>query len=102
MRRGVHTWQMTVRADGGLPLDGAAPLLIQRESSTHPAAALPPSGLQLQQLRIRHPEPDRVLALFRQIGLAAQPIVTVEHGSRSSLVAEIKTPFGPRQLGRTS
>ena len=101
MRREHHTWQMTARADGSLPLDGAAPLLIQRSSSISPAAALPPRGLLLQRLRIRHPAPSQVVALFAKIGLASQPSVTVTKGDECSLVAEIQTPFGPRELGET-
>ena len=99
MRREAHTWKMTVRADGSVPLDGAAPLLIQRASNVHPAAALPRSGLQLQRLRIRHPAPAQVLALLARIGLATQPAVTVTRGHACSLVAEIQTPWGPRELG---
>lgn len=100
MRRESHTWQMTVRPDGSVPLDGAAPLLlIQRSSKVHPAALLPRGGLHLEGLRIRHPDPAQVLALFARIGLAGQPAVTVAQGSRCSLVAEIRTPFGSRELG---
>ena len=101
MRREAHTWKMTVRADGSVPFDGAAPLLIQRSSSVHPAAALPQRGLHLLGLRIRHPAPAQVLALFAKIELASQPAVTVTHGNGCSLVAEIQTPFGPRELGET-
>jgi len=101
MRRETHTWKMTMRSDGGLPLDGAAPLLIQRSSSVHPAAALPHRGLSLQRLRIRHPAPDRVIALLATIGLASLPAVTVVQGAECSLVAEIQTPIGLRELGAT-
>jgi hypothetical protein len=99
MRRETHTWQITVRADGSVPLDGAAPLLIQRSSSVHPAAALPPSGLSLQRLRIRHPAPAQVVALFAKIGLASPPAVEVVQGDVCSLVAEIQTLSGLRELG---
>ena len=98
MRRESHTWKMTTRADGSVPLDGAAPLLIERSSSVHPAAALPQKGLQLRHLRIRHPAPNQVIALLAKIGLASQPAVTVTQGSECSMVAEIQTPFGPREL----
>lgn len=101
MRREHHIWKMTVRADGSLPLDGAAPLLIQRSSSINPAAALPPTGLLLQRLHIRHPAPSQVVALFAKIGLAARAPVTVTQGEECSLVADIQTPFGPRRLGET-
>jgi len=99
MRREHHVWQMTVRADGGLPLDGAAPLLIQRAAGADPVAALPPTGLVLQCLRIRHPEPARVRALFARIGLVTRPEVMVTQGDTCSLVAVVDTPFGPRMLG---
>ena len=99
MRRETHAWKMTVRADGSVPLDGAAPLLIQRSSSVHAAAALPQSGLDFQRLRIRHPAPAQVLALLAKIGLASQPAVTVIQGNECSLVAEIQTPFGLREIG---
>jgi len=101
MRREHHVWRMTVRADGSLPLDGAAPLLIQRATRVNPAGTLPPTGLLLQRLRIRHPAPARVAALFAKIGLASQPSVTVTEGNECSLVADIQTPHGPRVLGAT-
>jgi len=99
MRREQHTWQMTVRGDGSLPLDGAAPLLIQRAPGVTPAAALPPSGLLLRGLRIRHPAPSRVVDLFARIGLAPHPAITVTLGKACSLAAEVQTPFGLRVLG---
>ena len=101
MRREHHTWKMTVKADGSLPFDGAAPLLIQRSSNIHPAAALPPSGLLFRRLHIRHPAPARVIALFAQIGLASQPEIMVTRGDECGLIAEIQTPMGPRSIGET-
>jgi len=99
MRREHRTWQMTVRADGSLPLDGAAPLLIQRAAGADPMAALPPTGLVLQCLRIRHPEPARVRELFARIGLVARAEITVTQGETCRLAAVIDTPFGSRVLG---
>jgi Glyoxalase-like domain len=101
MRRESHTWRMTVRADGGLPFEGAAPLLIQRASNGHPAGALRQSGLSLTRLRIRHPIPEQVLGLLARMELASQPPVVVTWSDRCSLVAEIDTPFGPREIGET-
>jgi hypothetical protein len=101
MRREHHTWEMTVRKDGSVPLGGAAPLLIQRSSNVSPAAALPPRGLVFRRLLIRHPAPSEVVALFAQIGLVSQPSVIVAEGNACSLVAEIETPFGLREFGET-
>jgi hypothetical protein len=99
MRREHHTWQMTVRADGSLPLDGAAPLLIQRAAGADPVAAMPQRGLLLRELRIRHPAPSDVLALFGKIGLLPHVAVSVTPGHVCSLAAEIETPWGFRMLG---
>jgi hypothetical protein len=99
MRRENHVWQMTVRSDGSVPLDGAAPLLIQRASTANPTAALPQHGLQLKQLLVRHPDPTRILTLLAKIGLDLQAPITVARGDACSLVAEIQTPLGLRWLG---
>jgi hypothetical protein len=99
MRREHHTWQMTVTADGSLPLDGAAPLLIQRAAGADPVAAMPQRGLLLRELRIRHPAPSDVLALFGKIGLLPRVAVSVTPGHVCSLAAEIETPWGFRMLG---
>lgn len=99
MRREAHTWQMTVTDDGGLPLSGAGPALIQRAPGADPAGALADVGLQLRRLRIHHPQPEQVRALLARIGLAAQPKVAVVQGEVCALVAEIDTPSGLKQLG---
>ena len=99
MQREGRTWQMTVTADGRLPLSGAAPVLIQRSGSAHPAAALPESGLRLRALRIFHPAAGEVRALLSSMGLSAQPSVSVAQGTSCSLVADVETPRGPRSLG---
>jgi hypothetical protein len=98
MSRAGHTWQMSVTIDGGLPMSGAAPSLIQRASTVHPASVLPDVGLRLRRLRIHHPTPALVLAALDRIGLASDPEVAVLHGNTCMLVAEIDTPSGPREL----
>lgn len=45
--RGTYRWRITVRDDGALPFAGAAPTLIQWLTPQHPAAQLPPLGVQL-------------------------------------------------------
>lgn len=99
MHRAHHTWKMAVRADGQPPLGGAVPLLIQRSPNVSPAAALPPSGLLLRRLCVRHPAPAEVETLFDRIALASHPCVVVTENRVISLVAEIETPWGLRELG---
>jgi hypothetical protein len=93
------SWQMTVRPDGDLPLDGAAPLLIQRSSSATPAATLPSSGLLLLRLRISHPEPSQVAALLARGKLTSESPVIVSYGPECRLVADVQTSSGVRALG---
>ncbi|MEO5671003.1 MAG: VOC family protein [Ramlibacter sp.] len=99
MRRGPHTWQMAVRPDGAVPLNGAAPLLIQRAPGADPVAALPTAPLQFRALHIQHPQPAEILILFAAIGLAPTTSVTVTRGGGCALLAEIQTPSGVRWLG---
>jgi Glyoxalase-like domain len=99
MRREAHTWQMRLRSDGAAPMEGAAPLLIQRAPEADPIAALPLSGLLFKRLLIQHPAPAQIIALFQKLQLASTPTVSVTLGSRCSLVAEIQTPSGTRRLG---
>ena len=99
MRRESLTWQMTLTADGSLPLLGAVPALIQRSSPVHPASVLADVGLRLRRLRIHHPAPAQVLAAFARMGLTPYPEVAVFHADVCTLVAEIETPSGPRELG---
>jgi hypothetical protein len=98
MSRAGHTWQMTITLDGSLPMSGAVPSLIQRASTVHPASVLPAVGLRFRRLRIHHPTPALVLAALERIGLASHPEVAVHHGITCTLVAEIDTPSGPREL----
>ena len=99
MSRAGHTWQMTLTMDGSVPFSGAAPSLIQRSSRVHPASVLPDVGLRFRRLRIRHPAPTLVLAALARIGLASHPEVAVFHGNTCTLIADIETPCGPRELG---
>ena len=98
MSRGTLTWQMTLTADGSVPVSGAVPLLIQRSSIAHPASMLPDVGLRLRRLRIHHPAPTQVLAALARIGLARFPEVAVFYASVCRLVADIDTLTGVKEL----
>ena len=49
---GPLAWRLLVRDDGALRHGGALPPLIEWKGDRHPAAAMPPSGLTLQSLRL--------------------------------------------------
>lgn len=65
--RGTLEWRITILADGSLPLDGAAPALIEWHTAIHPTAMLEDHGLSLSGLEIFHAQPARVSRLLQSI-----------------------------------
>jgi len=99
MSRGALDWLITIPADGSLPLQGAAPALIEWQAEPHPAAGLADHSLALLRLDIFHPEPERVSRLLRSLALATPVSVqAAPPGGAPRLVAHIDTPQGPRVL----
>lgn len=82
--------------DGSLPLDGAAPSVIDRLGKPPSVAAMADAGARLQSVILEHPEPARVIALYRSLGIADPPVVT--SGERLRYRALIETPNGLREL----
>lgn len=97
MSRGALNWLITIPADGSVPLNGAAPALIEWQTDVHPAAKLEDKGLSLAKLEIVHPNPDRVSRLLSSLELDAPVSVKpAPLGTSARLVAHINTPFGLR------
>ena len=100
MRRGALDWLITIPADGRIPLDGAAPALIEWPAGVHPAAKLEDRGLSFVKLEIFSPHAERVSRLLRSLELDAPVVVLpAPAGSDARLVAHIDTPQGRRRLG---
>lgn len=91
--RGMLEWQITLREDGQRLLHGTLPTLIQW-GDTHPASALPESGITLQALCAYAPEPATLEHAYRAIGLQG---VTVKTGA-TNLCAVLDTPRGRVRL----
>lgn len=97
--RGALEWRITIPADGALPLDGAAPALIEWHTAIHPAAMLEDHGLSLVGLEIFHSQPARVSRLLQSIDCGGPVCVSASgDGEASCLVAHINTPQGLREL----
>ena len=97
MTRGTREWLITIPPDGGLPLGGALPMLIEWQSPRTPAGAgLPESGCELAALGLRHPQAGRLHELLALAGLADH--VAIGSGA-PGLWADIATPSGLRRLG---
>lgn len=88
--RGSLQWRITVRADGQRLLDGCLPTLIAWGDS-HPCQSLPASGLQLQSLRLTHPEASLLARAGAALGLDA--LHQAEPGA-ARIEAVLSTPQG--------
>lgn len=96
MTRGTLTWRLTIPDDGGLIEGGTMPGMIEWPDP-HPAAAMADYGCKLAGLKLGHPEPARLRAALRAIGLHDAAVV-VSEASSPTLAAQISTPDGLRQL----
>ncbi|GKS86175.1 VOC family protein [Acidovorax sp. SUPP1855] len=93
---GLLQWQITLRPDGQRLLGGCLPTLIQW-GERHPCYSLPAaSGVQLQSLRLEHPEAPALASACATLGLGTQ--VTVSPGAAPRLQAVLATPRGPVTL----
>ncbi|MFD1712424.1 VOC family protein [Ottowia flava] len=101
---GELRWQITVRDDGQRLLDGCLPTLIEW-GAAHPAATMPDSGVQLQQLALAHPQAPALEAALRAAGLAA-PLkdarLRVDAAPVAELRATLRTPRGLVTLSSSS
>jgi hypothetical protein len=99
MSRGLLHWQITIRADGSLPLDGLAPSLIEWHVETHPAANLEDVGCSLVALEAFHAEAHEISAMLQSIGFQGPfSVIPISPQESPCLVAHIQTRAGTRQL----
>lgn len=99
MRRSALDWLITIPADGSVPLEGAAPALIQWHADAHPATRMEDKGCALALLEIFHPDPERISRLLSSLELEA-PVAVRQAGPGDPvrLAAHIDTPHGRRIL----
>lgn len=75
--------------------EGVVPFLIDWGETPHPASAMP-QDCTLLDLRIEHPDPERIAEIFRVLELDG---LSVSEGSEAGLVARVRTPRGVVELG---
>lgn len=88
---GLLEWRITVREDGQRLMDGCLPTLIEW-GDRHPCHGLPDSGVQLQSLRLLHPQAAALADACAGAGLRHVP---VEWAAAPRLAATLHTPLGP-------
>lgn len=81
------SWQLT--DPYAMPMDGAVPFLINWGNAIHPSLVVP-SGGQLVEVLIEHPEPDRVREAIAALGAG----ITVIESDDYRLSAKVATDDG--------
>ncbi len=92
---GLLRWRITVREDGQRLFGGCLPTLIEWDGA-HPCDGLPASGVQLQALRLAHPEPAALAQACAAAGVGEE--VPVAHAPAPRIDAVLHTPRGPVTL----
>ncbi|WP_298241621.1 VOC family protein [uncultured Bradyrhizobium sp.] len=82
--------------DGSLPLDGAAPSIIDRRGKPRSMAAIADLGARLKSFTLEHPEPAALETLYRALTIDRPPDIV--QGPKPRYRARIETPGGPREL----
>lgn len=90
------SFAFAIPADGSLPLDGAAPCVIERRGEAPERSRIPDLGARLRSLTLEHPEPERIVALYDALGIEGAPAVV--GGAELRYRAAIETPSGLRTL----
>ena len=69
LTRGDMTWRFAVRDDGAIPLDGAAPMLMQWDNPVpHPASKMQDQGIRLNGIKVVSPHATKLSELYDALG----------------------------------
>ena len=90
------SFDFAIPNDGSLPLDGAAPSVIDRRGKSRAMATIVDLGARLRSFTLEHPDPAAVEALYRALTVDRPP--DIRRGSKLRYRAQIETPAGPREL----
>ncbi|MEM7598706.1 MAG: VOC family protein [Pseudomonadota bacterium] len=90
-QRGERTWRLTVPTDGSLPMGGLVPAFIEWSPGPHPSTGQKDIGVTLRDIRLTHPEPERVLEVLT--ALRVDHLASVSEGVQG-LAFEVSAPAG--------
>lgn len=90
-RRGDRTWRLTVPRDGSLPEAGLMPAFIEWSPGPHPSTGQQDLNVRLKQVKITHPEPEKLAATFAALRIS--DLADISKGERA-LAFELDTPNG--------
>jgi Glyoxalase-like domain len=90
------SFDFSIPRDGSLPLDGAAPSIIDRRGKPRSMAKMADLGARLRGFTLEHPAPAAVEAVYRAMAVDRPPAIVP--GPKLRYVAEIETPIGLKHL----
>ena len=90
------SFDFAIPDDGSLPLDGAAPYVIDRRGKPRSMATIPDLGARLRSFTLEHPDPAAAEALYRAITVDRPP--AIDRGSKLRYRAQIETRTGLKEL----
>jgi hypothetical protein len=90
------SFDFAIPDDGSLPLDGAAPSIIDRRGKPRSMATIADLGARLRSFTLEHPDPAAVEALYRAMTVDRPP--AIDRGSKLRYRAQIETPTGLKEL----
>lgn len=89
-------FDFAIPRDGSLPLDGAAPSVIDRRGKPRSMASIADLGARLRSFTVEYPDPDALKALYRALAIERAPAIV--QGPRLRYRAQIDTPSGLKEL----
>lgn len=90
------TFAFAIPDDGSLPLDGAAPSLIDRRGATQSMAVIPDRDARLRSVAVEHPDPPFLDAFYRALSVDRPP--DVQRGLEVRYRAVIETATGVKEM----
>lgn len=90
------TFDFAIPKDGSLPLDGAAPSIIDHRGDTSFIASIPDLDARLHSFTLEHPDPTGIAALYRELAVENPPVIV--QGPEVRYRALIETPAGLKEL----
>jgi len=89
-------FDFSLRDDGALPLDGAAPSLIDHRGAPTDMAEIPDLGARLRSFSLEHPDPETISILYRSLNVDRPP--NLKQGPQVRYEALIGAPAGEKRL----
>lgn len=89
-------FSFSVPLDGGLPMGGILPSIIDVGNSPFTAMSLGDQGVRLREFVLDHPNPSEIISLYNEIGITNPPIV--RKGECLCFSAVLDTPSGLKVL----